>query len=50
MSMSNPQYSQTNTSVESTGHIYEVATSAMAGKGYPDEIPVPLASSNGGSD
>ena len=49
-SLSNPQYSQINSSETRAGHMYEVATSAVAKEGYPYETPVPFGTSNAGND
>ena len=49
-SISTAQYSQINSSEIQTGHVYEVASSAVVRQGYPYETPVPLGAFDGGND
>ena len=49
-SLSNAHYSPTTSSETPTGKVYELATSAEAGEGYPYETLVPLHMNNGGND
>ena len=50
MNRSNAHYSQINSSETPAGHVYEVATSAVAKEGYPYETPVPIGTRNPGHD
>ena len=50
MSLSNAYYSQTTSSETPAGQMHELATLAVAGEGYPYEIPVPLHMNDGGNE